>query len=62
MGLRFRFNLVLTVVFVLGLLVSGLVSYDLLQRNARAEVIRNANLLIEAAGRYAWSAGSEAMC
>ncbi len=49
MGLRFRFNLVLTVVFVLGLLVSGLVSYDLLQRNAREEVIRNANLLIESA-------------
>ncbi len=49
MGLRYRFNLVLTVVFVLGLLVSGLVSYDLLQRNAREEVIRNANLLIESA-------------
>ena len=49
MGLRFRFNLVLTAVFLLGLLVSGLVSYDLLQANAREEVIRNANLMIDTA-------------
>ena len=49
MGLRFRFNLVLTLVFALGLVVSGYISYDLLQRNARDEVVRNANLMIEAA-------------
>ena len=49
MGLRFRFNLVLTLVFLLGLLVSGYVSYDLLQRNARDAVVRNANLMIESA-------------
>ncbi len=49
MGLRFRFNLVLTAVFVLGLVASGLVSYDLLQRNARDEVIRNAQLMIDSA-------------
>ncbi len=49
MGLRLRFNLVLTLVFVAGLAVSALVSYNLLQRNARAEVIRNAELMIEAA-------------
>ncbi len=49
MGLRFRFNLVLTAVFLLGLLVTGLVSYDLLQANAREEVIRNANLMIDSA-------------
>ncbi|MFQ5974291.1 MAG: DUF3365 domain-containing protein [Alphaproteobacteria bacterium] len=49
MGLRFRFNLVLTVVFLLGLVVSGFVSYSLLQRNARDEVVRDAELMIEAA-------------
>jgi len=49
MGLRSRFNLVLTVVFVLGLVVSGFISYDLLIRNAREEIIRSAELMIEAA-------------
>ena len=49
MGLRFRFNLVLTVVFLLGLALSGYVSYGLLQSNARAEVVRNAELMIESA-------------
>ena len=47
MGLRFRFNLVLTVVFVLGLVVSAWVSYNLFQRNAREEVVRT-ELMIEA--------------
>ena len=49
MGLRFRFNLVLSIVFLAGLAVSGFISYDLLQRNARDEVIRKANLMIEVA-------------
>lgn len=49
MGLRLRFNLVLTIVFLVGLLVTGYVSYTLLQSNARDEVIRNANLMIETA-------------
>ncbi len=49
MGLRLRFNLVLTLVFVAGLAVSAVVSYNLLQRNARAEVVRSAELMIEAA-------------
>lgn len=49
MGLRFRFNLVLTIVFVLGLAGSAWISYSLLQRNARDEVVRNAELMIEAA-------------
>ena len=52
MGLRLRFNLILTVVFVLGLLVSGVVSYDLLQRNARDEVVQTANLMIQAARAF----------
>ena len=49
MGLRFRFNLVLTVVFLAGLAVSGVFSHDLLQRQAREEVIRKADLMIETA-------------
>ncbi len=49
MGLRLKFNLVLFVVFLLGLGVAGYVSYDLLQRNARDEVLRNAGVMMEAA-------------
>ncbi len=49
MSLRLRFNIVLTVVFVLGLAVSGYLSYGLLQANARDEVVRHANLMIDAA-------------
>jgi HAMP domain-containing protein len=49
MGLRLKFNLVLLFVFILGLAVSGYVSYDLLHRNAREEVLRNAGVMMEAA-------------
>ena len=49
MGLRLKFNLVLLVVFLLGLAVSGYVSYDLLHKNARVEVLRNAGVMMEAA-------------
>jgi HAMP domain-containing protein len=49
MGLRLKFNLVLLVVCVLGLAATGSVSWGLLQRNARDEVVRNANLMMEAA-------------
>ena len=49
MGLRLKFNLVLLVVFLLGLAATGTVSWGLLQRNARDEVVRNANLMMEAA-------------
>ena len=52
MGLRLRFNLILTAVFALGLLVSGAVSYNLLQQNAREEVIHTANLMIQAARAF----------
>jgi hypothetical protein len=51
-GLRLRFNLILTVVFALGLLISGMISYDLLQRNAREEVVHTANLMIQAARAF----------
>ncbi len=49
MGLRTKFNLVLLVVFALGLSVTGYVSYNLLQRNAQDEVLRNAGVIMEAA-------------
>jgi protein-histidine pros-kinase len=49
MGLRLKFNLVLLVVFVFGLGVTGYISYDLLHKNAREEVVRNAGVMMEAA-------------
>ncbi|HEX7219577.1 MAG TPA: DUF3365 domain-containing protein [Burkholderiales bacterium] len=49
MGLRLKFNLVLLVVFVTGLGVTGYLSYELLHRNAREEVLRNAGVMMEAA-------------
>jgi protein-histidine pros-kinase len=48
MGLRLKFNLVLLVVFVVGLGVTGYISYELLHRNAQAEVLRNAGVMMEA--------------
>lgn len=49
MGLQTKFNLILTAIILPGLIVAGVVSYNLLQRNARAEVIDLANLMIAAA-------------
>lgn len=49
MGLRLKFNLVLVVVFLAGFAAAGLVSRQLLQDNARDEVIRDARLMMEAA-------------
>jgi protein-histidine pros-kinase len=49
MGLRLKFNLALLIVFAIGLGASAYVSYNLLQRNAREEVLRNAGLMMEAA-------------
>ena len=49
MGLRLKFNLVLLCVFLIGLAVAGWISRDLLIRNARDEVARNASLMMEAA-------------
>ena len=48
MGLRTKFNLVLLVVFSLGLAITGYVSYTLLQQNAQDEVLRNAGIIMEA--------------
>ena len=48
MGLRLKFNLVLMAVFVVGLGVTGYVSYELLHKNARDEVLRAAGVMMEA--------------
>ena len=49
MKLLLKFNLVFALVFVIGLGVTGYVSRDLLQRNAREEVLGHARLIIEKA-------------
>jgi HAMP domain-containing protein len=49
MGLRLKFNLALLLVFVLGLGISAHLSYNLLHKNARDEVLRNAGVMMEAA-------------
>jgi len=49
MGLRLKFNLALLFVFTLGFAVSGYLSYNLLHKNARDEVLRNAGVMMEAA-------------
>ena len=49
MGLRLKFNLVLSVVFLVGLAVTGVISHSLLQQNARGEVVRNAELMMDSA-------------
>jgi HAMP domain-containing protein len=49
MGLRLKFNLVLLLVFISGLAATGYVSYELLHRNARDEVLRAAGVMMEAA-------------
>ncbi|RYF42652.1 MAG: DUF3365 domain-containing protein [Comamonadaceae bacterium] len=49
MGLRLKFNLVLAVVFLAGFAAAGAISRQLLQENARDEVIRDARLMMEVA-------------
>lgn len=49
MGLRLKFNLVLVIVFGLGLGVAGVSSRRILEANARDEVVRNADLMMGAA-------------
>jgi methyl-accepting chemotaxis protein len=49
MGLRLKFNLVLVIVFLAGFGAAGFVSRQLLQENAREEVVRDARLMLEAA-------------
>ena len=42
MKLMWKFNLVLLAVFAVGFLVTGLISYNVLQANAREEILDNA--------------------
>jgi HAMP domain-containing protein len=47
MGIRLKFNLVLIAVFLLGFAVAGWTSRELLQQNARDEILRNARLMMD---------------
>jgi protein-histidine pros-kinase len=49
MKLMWKFNAALAAVFVIGLLVTGLVSYGVLQANAREEILDNARVMMESA-------------
>lgn len=49
MKLIVKFNLALGIVFVIGLSVAGYVSYEVLQRNARDEVLQNARIMMQGA-------------
>lgn len=49
MSLLFKFNLIFLVVFVAGVAGSGKISYDLLQSNAKQEVLNHARLTMEKA-------------
>ena len=49
MGLRLKFNLVLVIVFLAGFAAAGFITRQLLQDNAREEVLRNARLLMDTA-------------
>jgi protein-histidine pros-kinase len=49
MKLVLKFNLVFIVVFLLGFAAAGYVTYDLLRRNAKEEIVQNARLIMEAA-------------
>jgi HAMP domain-containing protein len=47
--LIWKFNLVLLGIFLVGFAISGYVSYKVLQKNAREEVLQHARLMMEAA-------------
>lgn len=49
MKLIVKFNLVFVAIFLVGLAVAAYVSNDLLQRNARDEILQNARIMMEAA-------------
>jgi HAMP domain-containing protein len=49
MRLLLKFNLIFLIVFVIGVLAAGKVSYDLLQSNAKQEVLDHARLTMEKA-------------
>jgi HAMP domain-containing protein len=49
MKLTLKFNLVLVLVFAIGLAITGALSWNILQENARKEVVERAGLMMEAA-------------
>ena len=49
MRLLLKFNLIFLIVFVAGVFGAGKVSYDLLQSNAKQEVLEHARLTMEKA-------------
>jgi HAMP domain-containing protein len=49
MKLLLKFNLVLFLVFAIGLITTGFVCRKLLQQNAKAEIMENARIMMEAA-------------
>jgi len=49
MKLLWKFNLVLLLVFAVGLVTTGVVCRRLLQQNAKAEIMENARIMMEAA-------------
>ena len=49
MRLTTKFNLVLFAVFSLGLVIAGYISYTMLQKHAREEVLNHAGMMMEAA-------------
>jgi len=49
MKLLWKFNLVLLGIFLMGFAIAGYVSYQVLQANAREEIVQNARLMMEAA-------------
>lgn len=49
MSLRLKFNLVLSLVFLVGLAIASALSYRLVHDNAQGEVVRNAEQLMETA-------------
>lgn len=50
MKLTFKFNLIFVLVFGLGLLATGFVARDFLQRNARTQVTQEARLMLRTSG------------
>jgi protein-histidine pros-kinase len=49
MNLRVKFNLVLITIFLIGFAAVAVISYYILQQNAREEVLREAGLIMESA-------------
>jgi HAMP domain-containing protein len=49
MGIRFKFNLVMLLVFSIGLAAAGYFSHQILQKNANEEVLNNAGIMMESA-------------